>query len=181
MAVVRDRRPSDLSVGQMTLNELKREFARRVDKLRQERSELVERIVQIDRQLADVAVEGGPDVAPLAAGERAPHAPRKRGGRTRASNEHPLWAYLQQVLVDGEVRSAKQLLEAVSELGYSSTAQNPAATITATLTSRDLFERVERGRWTLSEAGKAMPAAASDGHAANGHVDDDDDEADADD
>lgn len=154
MPVVRERRASDLSVGQMTLNELKNEFARRVDKLRNERAELVERIAHIDRQLSDVEVEGGPEVAPLAAGERAGTGAVRPRGRTRASNEHPLWAYLVQVLADGEIRSAKDLLDAVSERGYSSTARNPAATITATLTSRDLFQRVERGRWTLSDEGR---------------------------
>lgn len=153
MSLVRKRNGSDLMVGQMSIGELQVEIERRVQNLRSERADLEQRIAEIDAQLESVAASAGAAMPDGAAPSTAIR-PKRTGtdGRRgpRARNERPLWQYLVEALEDRSPQSPKELAERIESIGYESNAQDLSRTITATLSSRDEFERVARGQWGLA-------------------------------
>ena len=128
-----------LSVGQLSLSELKREIDRRVEKLQEERSTLRDRLEKIEHELQEIGVLDGagtdPSVAPKPRGRRGP----------RPSNERPLKAVVADVLAEGPLPLA-EIADRALATGYQTNSTDFRRTVSTTLHNNPQFSR-ENGNW----------------------------------
>lgn len=134
------------NLSRFSSSELLRELERRqanADRLESRRATLTEELAAIDAEIA--AVEGSPGSRRSAAGPR--HVRRSAAARTRSANQEPLNVILHNLL-KGRTMSVSEAVEAVQKAGYRSNAANFHSVVNLTLLKRkDLFKRVERGRY----------------------------------
>ncbi|NNE43380.1 MAG: hypothetical protein HKN12_04160 [Gemmatimonadetes bacterium] len=140
----RVRPSSDLSVSQLTLNELQAELGRRVQNLQKQREELLAKLDEVDRELENVGlVVAAPGTDRSNGNGRAPR-------RRKPQNDRPLREYLIEILGDGP-RTLKDVSEAVLEAGYQTTSQKFSNNVNVVLHKDEMFTK-EDGMWRVVPA-----------------------------
>lgn len=133
-------------VSQLTLTELHRELQRRVDKLKQQKHELLEKIESIDSELAAIDRHG------LAGASDAAGPSRGSGGRRK--NRVPLTTVLAGILYRVGPLTAREASEAALANGYETTSKNFKNTVGVALHRDDRFEKTD-GKWHLTDEARA--------------------------
>jgi hypothetical protein len=148
----RVRPSSDLSVSQLTLNELRAELDRRVQNLQRQREELLSKLEDVDRELEAVG-SVGTDVL----GHDRPNgsAPRRR----KPKNDRPLREYLAEVLGEAP-RTLKDAADAVLDAGYQTSSKKFSNNVNVVLHKDELFVK-EDGMWRVNGEGEAISCQLS--------------------
>ena len=125
-------------VEQLSTLELQQELARRIERLESERAKLLERVDEIDMQLASVG-----------AGRRrrredADAPPR----RTLPRNERPLIDVLYDIVEEHTDLTTREIAQAARDAGYKSTSPKFQNIVGTALKKDDRFERVDN-TWRL--------------------------------
>lgn len=141
----RARAASDLSVGQLTLNELREELERRVRNLKAKREEFIAQIEEIDRQLLAVGLEEGGSIPP------PPPINGDSGSETRRRprNKTPLRVLLAELLDSGPM-TTRELADAALASGYLTTSKNFVNNVGVALHADERFMRKD-GQWVVDE------------------------------
>lgn len=138
--------PKKLDLSRVPTSELLRELERRqamTGEIEARREALVQELADLNAELAALAATGG-----QSANAAPRHVRRSAAARTRAANQVPLNMALAKLL-KGKTMSVSEAAEAVQQAGYKSNAANFYPVVSLTLLKRkDLFKRVERGRYT---------------------------------
>ena len=140
-----------MSVGQLTLSELHQELLRRIRKLQDERTALVERIQAIDEELGSLPNVEKPDALPDAPepGSRRGRTRQSRAASTRKLNKRPLHEVLTEVLGPAPL-TTREAADASIEAGYITSSRNFPNTVYVTLHKDDRFTKTDDGKWTLA-------------------------------
>ena len=139
----RSRPTSDLSVSQLSLQELHQELRRRVTNLQKQREELVEKIESIDRELEAIGAIKGSAIRGGAADGRID------GRQRRAKNKAPLAQVLVEVLKQGPP-TRKEAAEAAIAAGYLSESKNFSNSVGVVLHRGKQFVK-KGGKWRLAD------------------------------
>ncbi len=132
-----------------SISDLEAELSRRrrvATTLQRKRARLIEAIKQIDLDLAAIGHHGGGATVPGASsGSSASVVKRRcpRGGNTKT-----LLSHLEHVL-NGQVLSVSEAAEAVVSNGYQTTSKTFRTIVNQTLLANDVFEKIDRGRYTV--------------------------------
>ncbi len=143
------RQSTGLSVGQLSLTELHQELLRRVEKLQEDRQELVGRIAAIDLELSALpGVQPGSTIgaAPTPGSEGGTR--QSRAAETRRANPRPLREVLMTVLDDGTL-TTREAADAVLATGYQTSSRNFPNTVYVVLHKEENFTRTDQGKWMV--------------------------------
>ena len=138
--VERVRRIGDLSVNQLSLQELQQELQRRVKNLQEQKQELLDKIDEINRELDAIGTMGGVE------------SPGETNGREpgrRPRNAVPLADLLASVLMEKPL-STREASEAALEAGYRTTSRNFVNSVGVALHRDERFVKQD-GKWTVAE------------------------------
>ena len=136
-------------LAKMTIRQLEAEIARRQENLPQlqkKRSDLVNKLADIDKQIADLA---GGDV------KKTPKkkTPKKKTAKKKAriKNKESLVDVLVKILKGKEGLTVQKATEAVISSGYKSTSKTFKLLVNQTLSRNPKFKKVDRGTYALKE------------------------------
>ena len=121
----------------------------RVDKLRETRQALLDKIAKVDAEIA--ALAGEPvDTTAEGAAEEAPGKPKAKGGK-RPKNKMTMKEAIVHVLTEsGEAMGVKEIAQGVLAAGYKTKSKDLPAQIWSTIYTDKTIERPARGKFQIT-------------------------------
>lgn len=139
---------SQHALTQASISDLEGELSRRrrvATALQRKRTRLLAAIEEIDRDLTAIGHHNHQGSTPTVGSQGRQPVVKRRG--PRGGNSKTLLSHLEEVL-NGEVLSVSDAAEAVLANGYQTTSKTFRTIVNQTLLANDIFEKVERGRYT---------------------------------
>jgi len=141
---------NDLTVSQLSLQELQQELKRRIQGLLSERSKLVDRLASLDHELHELGVQASSSPSAPNGAARTSSTSRAR----RATNDRPLIEVLHNVVGGQGPMTTGEAAKAVLASGYNTHSRTFPSAVSGALARDNRFTK-NGGKWILVAGGNA--------------------------
>ena len=141
---------NDLTVSQLSLQELQQELKRRIQGLLSERSKLVDRLESLDQELRELGVQASSSKPEPNGAKRTSSTLRAR----RATNDRPLIEVLHTVVGGQGPMTTGEAAKAALATGYNTHSRTFPSAVSGALARDDRFNK-KGGKWILVTGGEA--------------------------
>ncbi len=141
---------NDLTVSQLSLQELQQELKRRIQGLLSERSKLVDRLESLDQELSELGVQVSSSKSGPNGATRTSSTSRAR----RATNDRPLIEVLHTVVGGKGPMTTGEAAKAALATGYNTHSRTFPSAVSGAL-ARDKRFAKQGGKWILVTGGDA--------------------------